>query len=143
MAGWGVSLNGFGGVLTTLQSIQTRFGTDAVYVTGPTAEYAVDLEEGRASHPPYPFVGPAVSDYKRNPAAFMARNTELDLGAIGGGDDLVKAVAYAIMRQAQINANAGGSSEGPSGKRSPGTDSNHPKIQTGNLVNSFRVVRVR
>jgi len=143
MAGWGVSLNGFGGVLTTLQSIQTRFGTDAVYVTGPTAEYAVDLETGRANHPPYPFAGPAVEDYKRDPAAFMARNTELDLGAIGGGDELVKTVALAMQRQMMVNVNAGGSSEGPSGRRSPGTDSNHPKIVTGNLVNSFRVVRVR
>lgn len=140
---WGASIAGVASTIARFDDIGARWGGDTAYIVGPSAEYAVSLELGSSSHPPYPFVRPAVEDYQRNPEQFVARNTETSLGSLTGMDDLVRTVAYAMARQIQVNANATGSSDGPTGKRSPGTHPAHPQMVTGNLVGGVNVVKTR
>jgi len=38
---WGTSLSGFGQTMQLLSRVEARFGSDAVYVVGPTVKYGV------------------------------------------------------------------------------------------------------
>lgn len=141
---WGANIVGVGRVLDLFEDIGVEWGGEALYIVGTNVEYAVHLETGTADRPAYPWVRPAIADYNRDPGAFIARNTDVSsLGDLGGLEDLVKTVAFAFERQLKINVNARNDGAGPSGRRSPGTNPDHPGVDTGNLINSIRAEQVR
>lgn len=137
--GWGMNLRGFGSVMGALDALSLSFDDDVMYVTGTNVEYAVHLEAGTRGHPPYPFVRPAVSEFKANPERFIGKNADIGIAeaAMRGEEALVKTVALAFESQIKRNVTAAGG-----GPRSPGTDPEHPRRQTGNLAASIRAVRI-
>jgi len=87
--------------------------------------------------PPYPFFRPAIREFKANPEAFLLKNTGLNSVAdISDADELVESVALALERQITINATASASG------RSPGTDAEHPMVESGNLRARISAQRV-
>jgi hypothetical protein len=165
MANFKIEVSGSGSVESSLNSLQDRWSTDRVYVTGTNQEYAVALEFGRgpveaqdadalrfedengdviyrtsvSGHPPYPFFEPAIREFKANPINFITDNSGFDsIRQIPNGDVLVKTLAEALANQMSANASATGSAD-----RSPGTHPNHPQRQSGALVASIQAVRVR
>jgi len=81
-----------------------------------------------SGHPPYPFFRPAIREFKANPETFILKNSELDaLDGIDSANELIRIVARSLESQIKTNATAGAPN------RSPGTDSQHPKVQSGNL----------
>jgi hypothetical protein len=133
------------------------------FVVGTNVRYAVHIEFGRgpieaqdadalrfenedgdviyrtrvSGHPPYPFFRPAVRELRANPEAFILKNTQLDaVDGIRSADEAVEIVARALESQIKRNATANAPN------RSPGTDPEHPKVQTGNLRASVQAVRV-
>lgn len=113
MAGWGVSLLGFGSVMKGLGDIQTRLDDDAVYVVGTNVEYAVYVELGTSRAPAQPFLFPAARAAERVIGRITADAQSLE--------DAVKRVALFIERRAAQNA----------------------PVLTGNLQASIRTERVR
>jgi hypothetical protein len=110
---WGTSLSGVGQTMQLLSSVEARFGSDAVYVVGPTAEYGVYVERGTSRMEPQPYIEPAV------------RSVQSDLDEITDGlvgtDEMIRAIALEVERRAK--------------KRAP--------VDTGNLRASISVERVR
>jgi len=81
---------------------------------------------------------PAIRELEADAEAFIAKYTNTTIADIDSTDGLVKAIAFALERAIAQNANAAGAVD-----RSPGVDPEHPKIQTGNLVNSISAERIR
>jgi len=124
-------------VKASLEELKDDFEPEPSFVVESGAEYSVYLEFGTEDMPPYPFFRPAIRELKADPEAFLLKNSELDsLGDIDSTDELVKSVAFALQSQIQTNATA----QAPG--RSPGTDADHPQVQTGNLRAKIRARRV-
>lgn len=154
-----------GKVRAQLKEFKEQWATDAVYITGTNADYAIYLERGRgpveaqdaealqfqdengntiyrasvSGHKPYPFFRPAILEFQANPEKVIRNNTGYQsLEEIPSGKALVEAAASAIENQAKKNASADSATD-----RSPGTDPDHPKRDTGNLVASIQSVRLK
>ena len=154
-----------GQVKAAIKELKERGEGDAVFVTGTNADYAIFLERGRgpvepktadalkfedsdgntiyrsrvSGHKPYPFFGPAVREFQAQPESVIRRNTGFNsIEEIPTTNALVEASAEAIANQMKKNASADSATD-----RSPGTDSDHPTRDTGNLVASIQAVRVR
>jgi len=110
---WGTSLSGFGQTIQLLSRVEARFGSDAVYVVGPTVSYGIHVELGTSKMEPQPYLEPAV------------RSVQSDLDEITDGltgtNEMVRAIALEIQRRAK--------------KRAP--------VDTGALRASISVERVR
>jgi hypothetical protein len=110
---WGTSLSGVGQTIQLLSRVEARFGSDAVYVVGPTVNYGIYLELGTSKMEPQPYLEPAV------------RSVQSDLDEITDGltgtNEMVRAIALEVQRRAQ--------------KRAP--------VDTGALRASISVERVR
>lgn len=117
-------------VLGGLESLVDDLEGDVVYVVGSSVEYAVYLEFGTSKMQAYPWLGPAVNDFKSNPTGMVNPD------GVESAGQLVEEIALALERQAKKNASAG------SGGRSSGTHPDHPKRQTGNLAGSIKAVKV-
>lgn len=147
-----------------LSDLEDKWTSERVYIVGTDVDYAVYLEFGRGpvtpdsadalqfededgntiyraraeGHRPYPFVRPAVREFKANPEDFVTDNTGFqDFAQIPNGDTLVKAVANALATQMEKNASADSATD-----RSPGTHPEHPVRDTGTLVASLGAQRV-
>jgi len=124
-------------VKASLEELKNDFEPEPSFVVESGAEYSVYLEFGTEDMPPYPFFRPAIRELKADPEAFLLKNSELDsLGDIDSTAELVKNTAQALERQIKINATA----QAPG--RSPGTDADHPQVQTGNLRAKIRARRI-
>jgi len=124
-------------VKASLEELKDDFEPEPSFVVESGAEYSVYLEFGTEDMPPYPFFRPAIRELKADPEAFLLKNSELDsLGDIDSTAELVKNTAQALERQIKINATA----QAPG--RSPGTDADHPQVQTGNLRAKIRARRI-
>lgn len=122
-----------------LDDLKDKWETDRMYVVGTNVEYAIYLERGTRDMPPYPFFGPGVREFEANPTEFIENNTGFtDIDQIPDADTMVKAVAQALESQITDNASATNPVS-----RSPGTDSEHPQRQSGNLAASIQAVRIR
>jgi hypothetical protein len=134
-----LDVDGVDDLTLELEGLREQYSTERVYVTGTNVEYAVYLEFGTEDMPPYPFFGPAIRGFERNPNGFIRRNTEYpSIDAIPSADALVEAVSAALAVQMTKNASAATSSG-----RSAGTKRDHPKRQTGNLAADISATRVR
>lgn len=87
--------------------------------------------------PPYPFMRPAVNEFKAGPEQFVRKHAGVEVDEVESADRMVQVVAFAFETAVTQNANANAPD------RSPGTDPEHPKVQTGTLVNSIQAERVR
>jgi phage gpG-like protein len=134
-----IDLSGVPRIREALEDLKDDYESNAVYAVGTNTEYATYLEFGTRKMPPYPFFMPAVREFQANPEAFITDNTGFSgIDEIGDTDTFIRAVATALKTQIEKNANAAGATD-----RSPGTDPEHPKVDTGNLRASIDVVRVR
>jgi len=123
-------------VRLSLEQLEERGTTTRRYKVGAGAEYAVYLEFGTRYMPPYSFFRPALRELNANPEAFIERHTNTAADEIEDADTLVTTVAFALERAITQNANANASG------RSPGVNPEHPKVDTGNLVNSISAERI-
>jgi len=119
------------------EELEERGTTQREYRVGTNVEYAVYLEFGTRYMPPYSFFRPALRELDANPDAFIARHTNTAADEIEDADTLVTTVAFALERAITQNANANASG------RSPGVNPEHPKVDTGNLVNSIQAQRIQ
>lgn len=124
-------------VRASLEELKDRGTTTREYRVNAGAEYAVYLEFGTRNMPPYPFFRPALRELDANPDAFIDRHTNTAVDEIDDADTLVQTLAFALERAITQNANANASG------RSPGVNPEHPKVQTGNLVNSIQAQRIQ
>jgi hypothetical protein len=140
MADVEIDLEGVARARDTLDDIKERYDAEPIWVTGSSAEYSIDLEFGTEDFPPYPFFRPAVRDLRRDPESFIERNTDetFDMDSLETSEDVVEAVALALERQLKLNVSA----DRAAGRRSPGTDVDHPKVDTGNLRAGIRAERI-
>lgn len=120
-----------------LRDLKDDYADNPVWVVGTNVEYAVYLEFGTRHMPPYPFFRPAVRELEANSEAFINKHTNSAIDEIGSTDEMVKTVALALERAITQNANAAAPD------RSPGTDPEHPQIDTGTLVNSIQAERIK
>jgi len=151
-------------VAEELDDLKDTWQTDAVFEVGSNADYAVILEMGRgpieapedsaipieteegtifrqsvSGHPPYPWFGPAIREFKANPDSFVLDNTNFNsFKEIPNGDTLVRAVANALENRMTDNVNAQKASD-----RSPGTHPDHPSRDSGNLTASISAVKIK
>jgi hypothetical protein len=140
MADADLSLDGLTETLADLDDLADRYDGEPIYVVGAGAEYAVYLEFGTEDMPPYPFFRPAVRELRRDPEAFVERLTDeaFDMDSLETTADVVETVAFALERQLKHNVAAAR----PTGRRSPGTDPDHPQVDTGTLRASIRAERI-
>lgn len=137
MAEFGLALSDTG-VRETLEELRERGTSERVEVVGSNVEYAVYLEFGTEDMPPYPWFRPAIREFRANPERFIVDQTRYaSLDEIPTVDALVTAVAESLVAKMKKNATAQGSVD-----RSPGTDAEHPRVQTGTLRNSIQAVRL-
>ena len=121
------------------EDLKQRGEGDAVYVTGTNVEYGIYLESGTRDMPPYPWFAPAVREFRADPETFILKNTDYpDIDAIPTANELVEAIAVGLQQQMEANASALSA-----GDRSPGTDPEHPKRETGNLVAGINATRIK
>jgi len=115
MAGWGTTTTGFSATIASFTQLRERWGEDAYYVAGASAEYAVYLELGTSRMPAYPFIQPAVADAR----------SEFDslVGKSNGSEDLVRRFAEYVAERARHYA----STNVPPG----------PDVRTGTLRDSI------
>lgn len=126
-----VNVSGYEATQVAFEDLEEQWGDSATWVVGSNVEYAVYLEMGTRDMPPYPWMRPAVRDVLNNQADDLADESD-------STEEFVKKLAFAIERQAKQNVSADRSVD-----RSPGTDPEHPKRDTGTLVNSIRAEKVR
>lgn len=89
--------------------------------------------------PAYPWFRPAIREFERNPEQLIREHTGYSsFDEIPNADAMVKAAATALSNQMQNNVNAQ-----KSVNRSPGTDAEHPKRDTGNLTADISAVRIK
>ena len=110
---WGTSLSGFGQTMQLLSSIGARFGSDALYVVGPTAKYGIFVERGTSTMKPQPYLEPAL----RSVAADI---DEVTAGLIGT-NEMIRAIALEVQTRAKARA----------------------PVDTGALRSSIEIQRVR
>jgi len=163
MADFEIDLSGVAELQDTIDDIKGDWGDSPTFEVGTNAEYAVHLEFGRgpirasgdgylrfevdgevifrkevSGHPPYPFFRPAIREFKANPITFITENTGFSsTEEIPNVNMLVRSVANALSNKMKDNASANSASD-----RSPGTDSDHPVRQSGNLVGSISFERI-
>ena len=126
------------GAAATIEAIDDLrgFAQPAEYIVGTDVEYAIHLEFGTSKMDSYPIFRPAVKEFEADPNGFLAKNgQDTDIEST---QEAVKKVAFALERQVKKNAAAAQESG-----RSPGTDPNHPEVQTGNLRGGIQAQRVR
>lgn len=133
-----VRLVGYSSILSGLEELTDQVGGDTVYVVGTSVEYGVHLEFGTRKMQQYPWLRPAVREFKSNPERFVSKHANKSVDDLESADDAVRTVALALEKRMKMNVSAGDVSS-----RSPGTEGGHPKVQTGNLRASIEAEKVR
>ena len=124
-------------VRQSLRELKDDYTSRREYKVGSNVEYSVYLEFGTRDMPPYPFVRPAVKEFEAGPEQFVRKHSGVEVDELESADQVVKTVAFAFETAITQNANANAPD------RSPGTNPEHPVVQTGTLVNSIQAERVR
>jgi len=133
-----IELSGRRGLEERLEELKNKYAENPIYAVGTNVEYAVYLEFGTRDMPPYPFFKPAIREFQANPKSFILDRTDKDsLDEIESTKEMVEAVAVSLKVQIQTNATAEMSG------RSPGTNPDHPQVQSRNLRGSIQVQRVK
>ena len=133
-----VNLIGYSSVLSGLENLTDQVGGDTVYVVGTNTEYGVHLEFGTRKMQQYPWLRPAVREFRNDPEGFISDHTTKSVDNLESADDAVRTVALALETRMKQNVSAGDVAS-----RSPGTEPGHPKVQTGNLRASIEAEKVR
>jgi len=121
--GWGVQLTGLANTLDVFESLKVEWNDGAVYVAGPTVEYAAAQELGTESIEARPYMRPAAERVKSDPEKYAQ--------LYGGASDLstereyVKTLAIAVQNEGKKIADAKGVRD------------------TGQLINSISIERIR
>jgi hypothetical protein len=139
MADVDLDLSGVASLQEEINDLRDEYGQDPIYAVGTNVEYGVFLERGTEDMPAYPWFKPAIREFRRDPEGFIQDTT-----GFGGIDEIqttkqmVDAVATGLANRMTDNVNA----QDASADRSPGTDPEHPKRDTGNLTASIQAVRI-
>lgn len=104
-----------------------QFG-DPVWLVGTNVEYAIYLELGTSKMPAYSFMQPAIQTLKADPAGEVSNRIGIDINDLETSDEVVEAVALTLERIISEDHVSG---------------ENRPRVQTSNLLNSIKAVRVR
>lgn len=123
-------------VRESLRQLKRDYTSRREYKVGSNVEYSVYLEFGTRDMPPYPFVRPAIREFEAGPDQFVRKHTGVEVDEIESADRIVQVIAFAFETAISQNANANAPD------RSPGTDPEHPVVQTGTLVNSIQAERI-
>ncbi len=126
-----LDISGHRQIQEELDELEDDWSDSPEFVIENTAEYAHYLELGTRYMPPYPYFGPAINEYMADPNALVRKNQGVDLSSAETVDELLLLIVTSINQQIQANLRAAASSG-----RSPGVHPEHPKVQTGNLLNS-------
>jgi len=102
---WGMSVTGMSSVRQTLETLQTTWSGDTLYIAGPTVEYAVFQEKGTRHIDARPFMRPAAEAVGANPSAMLDQYGQepVENEAIA-----VKTIALAVQEEAKRIANQKG-----------------------------------
>lgn len=141
MTDFDVELQGSNELRVDLGELEDAGTTDRAYEVGTTVEYGQFLEFGTRDMPPYPWFRPAIRELEANSRDFVGSSDAVDLDGIEDARNagvIVKAVAASLARQMERNVSADSAAG-----RSPGTNPEHPKRDTGTLVNSIGFSRIR
>jgi hypothetical protein len=137
MSDFDIDLSGFESLQEDFAELEGEWTDSPVFTVESGAEYSIYLEMGTRDMPPYPFFRPAIREFRANPRSFILEHTEYSrISDIPDVDELVTAVAQSLERQMKLNATAQASG------RSPGTDADHPQVQTDNLRARIQARRV-
>jgi len=100
MSGWGAQITGLGSTLNVLDSLAVDFGDDAVYVVGPTVEYAIYVDQGTSKMEARPYAKPAAERVQANLSSSVGQY--LDRSVLESGEDsVVRAAALAVQAEMQ------------------------------------------
>lgn len=133
-----INLIGYSSVLGGFEELADQFSGDVVYVVGTNTEYGVHLEFGTRKMQQYPWLRPAVREFKSNPERFVSKHTSKSIDDMDSADGVARTVALALEKRMKENLSAGEVSG-----RSAGTHPEHPRAPTGNLRGSVEAERVR
>jgi len=135
-----LDLSGVANVQLELEDLEGDLTTNREYGIGTNAEYGPFLEFGTQDMPPYPWFRPAVREFKANPKSFVDTSPAVGLSSLNDAPNMetvLKAVAASLANQMERNVTAT-----ESANRSPGTNPDHPKRETGNLVGDIGFERL-
>lgn len=96
--GWGMSVFGISQAKNMLEDVRMDFDGDAVYVVGPTTEYAIYHELGTSKMAARPFMRPAMERVRANPIEHARSISGADMNSYEG---IVRAVAMAVAAEAR------------------------------------------
>lgn len=135
-----IDMDGFEQTKAAFEELREQYDGDGVtYVVGTTVEYGVYLEFGTEDMPSYEWFRPAVREFKRDPEGFIEDTTGYtSIDEIPNTQSLIEAISTGLANRMTDNVNA----QDASADRSPGTDPEHPKRDTGNLTASIQAVRI-
>lgn len=137
MTDFELDISGYAQLQEKLAELKQKGESESEYRVVANAEYAVYLEMGTRHMPPYPFFQPAIREFQASPESFVRKHTGRSFEEAESTDQVVRWVADALEAQMKMNATAGAPD------RSPGTNAEHPKVQTGNLRASIRAQRIK
>lgn len=101
MNSFGMRVVGLSALEDLLGSLKMKFTNDAVYIVGPSVEYAVYHELGTSRMEARPFARPAAEQVQNNLGNEIQRF--LDSGiADSNEDDIVRAAALAVERRMKL-----------------------------------------
>lgn len=96
---WGVTLSGFGTALAALETLRFSFDDGAIYVAGPTVEYAVYQDRGTSDIEARPFVRPAAERVEANLGQQLSQLSQAQGLSLTDEDDMVRAAALAVQNE--------------------------------------------
>jgi len=139
-ASFDLDLDGAIDLQETFEDLEEDWSDAPTYDVGTNVKYGKFLEFGTEKMPPYPFFRPAIREFQANPKTFVETSPAFGFQSLDqtpNAKTVVKAVAASLANQMERNVTAMESAD-----RSPGTKPDHPKRDTGNLVNDIGFERL-
>lgn len=103
--GWGMRLAGVDTTVALLNRLRMEFDDGAIYVAGPTVEYAVYQELGTSDIEARPFMRPAAERVQANLSTYVDRMIDVPL-VEASEDQLVRGAALAVQAEGKRIADA-------------------------------------
>jgi len=91
---WGITTSGVARTIGALSTLDIGVNDDAVYVVGPTVEYAIYIDQGTSRMEARPFARPAAERVQAKLGELIG-----DDALSAGGEDLAKQAALAVERE--------------------------------------------
>lgn len=91
---WGITTNGIARTIGALSTLDIGVDDDAVYVVGPSVEYAIYVDQGTSRIEARPFVRPAAERVQANLGELIG-----DEALSAGDEGLAKQAALAVERE--------------------------------------------